>query len=107
MQSSAQIKSSRDDDASHSLHTGVGLLNDALHNLADVTTSALDVFGFRISKRPASASFTNSYEPRTGPDSTQAHVESVCHAAPSDYASAQVEQRPITSKASSWGESPV
>src|ERR1039458_2825756 len=36
----------------------VGLLSDALHNLSDVSTSALVFFGFRISRRPASARFS-------------------------------------------------
>jgi cation diffusion facilitator family transporter len=40
----------------------VGLLSDALHNLSDVSTSVLVFFGFRISKRPASARFTYGYE---------------------------------------------
>ena len=40
----------------------VGLLSDALHNLSDVSTSALVFFGFAISKRPASARFTYGYE---------------------------------------------
>lgn len=30
----------------------VGLLSDALHNLADVSTSAVVFLGFRISKKP-------------------------------------------------------
>jgi len=34
----------------------VGLLGDALHNLSDVSTSAVLFLGFRISKRPASPS---------------------------------------------------
>jgi len=34
----------------------VGLLGDALHNLSDVSTSALVFIGFRLSKRPASSS---------------------------------------------------
>jgi cation diffusion facilitator family transporter len=40
----------------------VGLLSDALHNLSDVSTSALVFFGFRVSKRPASARFSYGYE---------------------------------------------
>jgi cation diffusion facilitator family transporter len=40
----------------------VGLLSDALHNLSDVSTSALVFFGFRISKRPPSARFSYGYE---------------------------------------------
>jgi cation diffusion facilitator family transporter len=34
----------------------VGLLGDALHNLSDVSTSAVVFIGFRMSRRPASAS---------------------------------------------------
>ncbi len=34
----------------------VGLLGDALHNLSDVSTSAVVFLGFRMSRRPASAS---------------------------------------------------
>src|SRR5260370_37104333 len=33
-----------------------GLLGDALHNLSDVSTSAVVFVGFRLSKRPASSS---------------------------------------------------
>jgi cation diffusion facilitator family transporter len=40
----------------------VGLLSDALHNLSDVSTSALVFFGFRVSKRPASVRFSYGYE---------------------------------------------
>jgi divalent metal cation (Fe/Co/Zn/Cd) transporter len=40
----------------------VGLLSDALHNLSDVSTSALVFFGFRVSKRPASTRFSYGYE---------------------------------------------
>jgi cation diffusion facilitator family transporter len=40
----------------------VGLLSDALHNLSDVSTSALVFFGFRVSKRPPSTRFTYGYE---------------------------------------------
>jgi cation diffusion facilitator family transporter len=40
----------------------VGLLGDALHNLSDVSTSAVLFAGFRISKRPASASHPYGYE---------------------------------------------
>jgi cation diffusion facilitator family transporter len=40
----------------------VGLLSDALHNLSDVSTSALVFLGFRVSKRPASARFSYGYE---------------------------------------------
>jgi len=35
----------------------VGLLSDALHNLADVSTSAVVFLGFRISKKPATARY--------------------------------------------------
>ena len=35
------------------LSGSVGLLGDALHNRADVLTSAVIVVGFRLSKRPA------------------------------------------------------
>src|ERR1700682_461768 len=45
------------------LATGsVGLLGDALHNLSDVSTSAVVFVGFRLSKRPASASHPYGYE---------------------------------------------
>jgi cation diffusion facilitator family transporter len=45
------------------LFTGsVGLLGDALHNLSDVSTSLVVFVGFRVSKRPASASHTYGYE---------------------------------------------
>jgi cation diffusion facilitator family transporter len=40
----------------------VGLLSDALHNLSDVSTSALVFFGFRVSKRPSSTRFSYGYE---------------------------------------------
>jgi cation diffusion facilitator family transporter len=40
----------------------VGLLGDALHNLSDVSTSAVVFAAFRISKRPASASHPYGYE---------------------------------------------
>jgi cation diffusion facilitator family transporter len=39
-----------------------GLLGDALHNLSDVSTSAVVFVGFRLSKRPASASHPYGYE---------------------------------------------
>jgi cation diffusion facilitator family transporter len=35
----------------------VGLLGDAIHNLSDVSTSAVVFLGFRLSKRPASESY--------------------------------------------------
>ncbi|HEX3590025.1 MAG TPA: cation diffusion facilitator family transporter [Pseudonocardiaceae bacterium] len=40
----------------------VALLGDALHNLSDVSTSAVVFLGFRISRRPASASHPYGYE---------------------------------------------
>lgn len=40
----------------------VALLGDALHNLADVSTSAVVFFGFYISKRHASQSYPYGYE---------------------------------------------
>ena len=40
----------------------VGLLSDALHNLSDVSTSAMVFAGFRLSKRPADSSHTYGYE---------------------------------------------
>jgi cation diffusion facilitator family transporter len=40
----------------------VGLLGDALHNLSDVSTSVVVFVGFRVSKRPASASNPYGYE---------------------------------------------
>jgi Co/Zn/Cd efflux system component len=39
----------------------VGLLGDAIHNLSDVSTSAVVFLGFRLSKRPASERY-----PRAG-----------------------------------------
>lgn len=39
------------------LSGSVGLLGDALHNLADVSTSAAVLSGFRISRRPATPSY--------------------------------------------------
>jgi cation diffusion facilitator family transporter len=45
------------------LYTGsVALLGDSLHNLADVSTSAVLFVGFRVSKRPPSRSFPYGYE---------------------------------------------
>jgi cation diffusion facilitator family transporter len=45
------------------LFTGsVALLGDALHNLADVSTSAVVFLGFRISKRPPSRAYPYGYE---------------------------------------------
>jgi cation diffusion facilitator family transporter len=45
------------------LFTGsVALLGDALHNLADVSTSVVVFVGFRISKRPPSRSYPYGYE---------------------------------------------
>jgi cation diffusion facilitator family transporter len=40
----------------------VGLLGDALHNLSDVSTSAVVFLGFHLSKRPASASHPYGWE---------------------------------------------
>lgn len=40
----------------------VALLGDALHNLSDVSTSAVVFLGFRISKRPPSAAYPYGYE---------------------------------------------
>jgi cation diffusion facilitator family transporter len=40
----------------------VGLLGDALHNLSDVSTSAVVFVGFRLSKRPASPSHPYGWE---------------------------------------------
>ncbi|MHB8465278.1 MAG: cation diffusion facilitator family transporter [Acidimicrobiales bacterium] len=40
----------------------VGLLGDALHNLSDVSTSAVVFIGFRVSKKPASASHPYGFE---------------------------------------------
>src|SRR5579859_4620442 len=40
----------------------VGLLGDALHNLSDVSTSAVVFLGFRMSRRPASASHPYGWE---------------------------------------------
>jgi cation diffusion facilitator family transporter len=40
----------------------VALLADALHNLSDVSSSAIVFIGFRISKRPASAAYPYGYE---------------------------------------------
>ena len=40
----------------------VGLLGDALHNLSDVSTSAVVLFGFRVSRRSPSASHPYGYE---------------------------------------------
>ena len=40
----------------------VGLLGDAIHNLADVSTSLVAFVGFRVSRRGASASHPYGYE---------------------------------------------
>ena len=40
----------------------VALLGDALHNLSDVSTSAVVFLGFRISKRPPTAAYPYGYE---------------------------------------------
>lgn len=39
-----------------------GLLSDALHNLSDVSTSVVVFIAFRVSKKPASASYPYGYE---------------------------------------------
>jgi len=44
------------------LSGSVGLLGDALHNLSDVSTSAVVWLGFRISKRPATLSHPYGYD---------------------------------------------
>ena len=44
------------------LSGSVGLLGDALHNLSDVSTSAVVFVGFRLSKRPASAAHPYGWE---------------------------------------------
>lgn len=44
------------------LSGSVGLLGDALHNLSDVSTSAVVFIGFRLSRRPATASHPYGYE---------------------------------------------
>src|SRR5579864_4544203 len=40
----------------------VGLLGDALHNLSDVSTSAVVFLGFRLSKRPATERYPYGLE---------------------------------------------
>jgi len=40
----------------------VALLADALHNLSDVSSSAIVFIGFRISKRPPSAAYPYGYQ---------------------------------------------
>src|ERR1700722_9465478 len=40
----------------------VGLLGDAIHNLSDVSTSAVVFLGFRLSKRPASERYPYGLE---------------------------------------------
>ena len=40
----------------------VGLLGDAIHNLSDVSTSAVVFFGFRLSRRPASERYPYGLE---------------------------------------------
>jgi cation diffusion facilitator family transporter len=40
----------------------VGLLGDAIHNLSDVSTSAVVFLGFRVSKRPASERYPYGLE---------------------------------------------
>lgn len=44
------------------LSGSVGLLGDAIHNLADVSTSLVAFVGFRVSKRAATASHPYGYE---------------------------------------------
>lgn len=44
------------------LSGSVGLLGDALHNLSDVSTSAVVFVGFRLSKRPATPDHPYGYE---------------------------------------------
>lgn len=44
------------------LSGSVGLLGDALHNLSDVSTSAMVFIGFRVSKRPATPSNPYGFE---------------------------------------------
>jgi Co/Zn/Cd efflux system component len=44
------------------LSGSVGLLGDALHNLSDVSTSAVVFLGFRVSNRPANALHPYGYE---------------------------------------------
>ena len=44
------------------LSGSVALLGDALHNLSDVSTSAMVFVGFRASRKPASARFPYGYE---------------------------------------------
>jgi divalent metal cation (Fe/Co/Zn/Cd) transporter len=40
----------------------VGLLGDAIHNLSDVSTSAVVFFGFRLSRRPATERYPYGLE---------------------------------------------
>ncbi len=44
------------------LSGSAGLLSDAIHNLADVSTSLVAFMGFRVSRRPATASHPYGYE---------------------------------------------
>jgi cation diffusion facilitator family transporter len=44
------------------LSGSVGLLGDALHNLSDVSTSGVVLFGFRVSRRPSSVTHPYGYE---------------------------------------------
>lgn len=44
------------------LSGSVALLGDAIHNLSDVSTSAVVFLGFRVSRRPASRSYPYGYE---------------------------------------------
>jgi Co/Zn/Cd efflux system component len=47
----------------------VGLLGDAIHNLSDVSTSAVVFLGFRQSRRPATGTRTGWNGPRIWPAS--------------------------------------
>ena len=44
------------------LTSSVGLLGDALHNLSDVSTSAVVFFGFRVSRKPPTTRYPYGYE---------------------------------------------
>src|SRR5258708_23990016 len=46
----------------------VALLGDAIHNLSDVSTSAVVFLGFRVAERPASPSHPSGYERAAGQD---------------------------------------
>jgi divalent metal cation (Fe/Co/Zn/Cd) transporter len=49
----------------------VALLGDALHNLSDVSTSAVVFVGFWISRRPATARYPYGYERARGRSSAE------------------------------------